>query len=330
MNLPPKPPRILWAVDPSKKAARFYKTVPQVLRYFLRLSGVTVEPVHVLSMAPEVSAAFTAQWRPQYSASALRGVSRLARELKLRNLAPTQILFHETLSTRGAVDTLTNYAERSGADLIVAQTHSRKGIKRLFVGSFAETLLFRSKVPVMLINQRMRPFQGFRHILFPTDFGRHSRMHLNRVIALALAFRSRITLFHSIQHPIEPTGVWLYPSGSLGPFPEYVQDQIRFATQRARAWVKTASAQGVTMDYVIDEKGLSIWNQILHVSRKQDIDLIAMEAQSGPFSSTLLGSVTRQVVRQSLCPVWVLKPKMALAKRQPLQEPPIEAEKAAA
>lgn len=330
MEISPAPLRVLWAVDPSEKSVRFYTSVPQVIRYLHRQPGAIIEPVHILSMAPEVSAEFTAQWRPEYSSSAVKQISRLTQELKLRNLAPPQILFHDSLSTRGAVDTLTEYADRAGAALIIAQTHSRKGVRRLFLGSFAETLLFRSKIPVMLINQEMKRFSGFQKILFPTDFGRHSRAQFNRVIDLALTFQAKVTLFHSVQHPIEPNGVWLYSAGPLAPFPDYVRDQIKFATRRARSWVRIAEKLGVSMNYVINKRGLSISDQILSVSRKWKVGLIAMETQSGPISATLLGSVTRQVVRQSLCPVWVLKPKVAIAKRLSKHEPPENVEKAAA
>ena len=43
------------------------------------------------------------------------------------------------------------------------------------------------------------------------------------------------------------------------------------------------------------------------ITDRIDADLIAMPAQSGAVASTLIGSYTRQIVRNAICPVWVLK-----------------------
>ncbi len=37
--------------------------------------------------------------------------------------------------------------------------------------------------------------------------------------------------------------------------------------------------------------------------------MIAMASQSGPILSHLIGSVTRQVIRQTPCPTWILHPR---------------------
>jgi len=42
-------------------------------------------------------------------------------------------------------------AERWGADLIVIGTHGRRGVKRLLLGSVAEGVARRSRVPVLLV-----------------------------------------------------------------------------------------------------------------------------------------------------------------------------------
>jgi nucleotide-binding universal stress UspA family protein len=312
--------RIQWAIDPGNDSD-FYSSIPTVLRYFLRQAHAVIEPVFVLRMSPEVSADFTARWRPEYCSAAEEQLERLIRSLKIKNTMPPRVIFHDSLSIRDAVDALAADAQRSGAQLIIAQTHSRKGMRRLFVGSFAETLLLRSKLPVLLVGKEMKNFRGIRNILFPTDFGTRSQSHFNRVLDLAHLFDAKVTLFHSVQHPIEPIGAGLFPMAPLGPFPEYVQEQIIWANRRAKSWAKTADEHGVVMEFLLDEKGLSVWDQICSIASKTNVGLIAMEAQSGPVSSALLGSTTRQVVRHAPCPVLVLKPKTARAFRGLKGEP---------
>jgi universal stress protein A len=44
-----------------------------------------------------------------------------------------------------------NYAEKLGAEVIVIASHGRKGLKRLLMGSVAESVMRDSKVPVLMV-----------------------------------------------------------------------------------------------------------------------------------------------------------------------------------
>jgi nucleotide-binding universal stress UspA family protein len=59
----------------------------------------------------------------------------------------------ETLSGRVA-DEIVKQAREWRADLIVMGTHGRRGLKRLALGSDAETVLRQSAVPVLLIREQ--------------------------------------------------------------------------------------------------------------------------------------------------------------------------------
>jgi nucleotide-binding universal stress UspA family protein len=50
-----------------------------------------------------------------------------------------------------ASESLTNYAEKNGVDLILIATHGRSGINEWFWGSVAERVLKTSKVPVLMV-----------------------------------------------------------------------------------------------------------------------------------------------------------------------------------
>jgi nucleotide-binding universal stress UspA family protein len=50
-----------------------------------------------------------------------------------------------------ASQTLTQYAENNGIDLIIIATHGRSGISEWFWGSVAERVLKTSKVPVLMV-----------------------------------------------------------------------------------------------------------------------------------------------------------------------------------
>lgn len=308
--------RVIWALDLGQSAVRFSEEIPKILRYIVRSTGAIIEPVYVLKMLPEIYGDFTAKWLPEYYQAALDRLEEVIEALNLDKITTPQVIFHDNLSTRGAVQTLSEHAARRGADIIIAQTHGREGVKRLFLGSFAETLLFQSHVPVMLISRDMKEFRNFKSILFPTDFGPTSRMRFHRVLELAQKFGARVTLFHSVQNPIDQAvSQESYPGGDEYLVHEYIENQIGAAKRRAASWSEVAEDRGIAMDFVIDEKGLNIADQVIQLARKREIGMIAMESHSGPVSSAVLGSYTRQVARQAPCPVLVLKPRLGHALR---------------
>jgi nucleotide-binding universal stress UspA family protein len=57
----------------------------------------------------------------------------------------------ETIESNGPSQTITDYAEKNGVDLIVIATHGYTGMKNLMLGSIALKVLHESNVPVLLI-----------------------------------------------------------------------------------------------------------------------------------------------------------------------------------
>lgn len=57
---------------------------------------------------------------------------------------------HEVLSGAAAT-TVTDFAEREGADLLVVGTHGRRGPSRWLLGSVAEKIVRASRIPVLTV-----------------------------------------------------------------------------------------------------------------------------------------------------------------------------------
>lgn len=82
---------------------------------------------------------------------------------------------------------LLNYAHESNADLIAVSTLSRKGATRFLFGSFAETLVLQSDIPVLILSPKTQFAGPLSEILFPTDLGETSKETLERVAEMAKA-----------------------------------------------------------------------------------------------------------------------------------------------
>jgi nucleotide-binding universal stress UspA family protein len=304
--------RIVWSIDPFEERSEGRSHVIETL-HELSKQGAMIDPVYVLSPEEyDVNVAFNAPWLKQIRPSVEKVLNHYLKDNQIGNIGRPQILIERRPSLRRAVGTLINYAEKSKADMIVVGTHAKKGISRFFLGSFAETLLLHSKIPVLVVG----PHSEFplherktQNILFSTDFGTASFPTFKKVLALAKAHHAKVTLFHCLPHPIEPviqSGVYLLGGGFVS-FPEYVLQDEERKQKMCEKYVAAGKKVGVAVDVNINPGHGNTANAIIEQAQLGKTDLIAMAAESGAFSAALIGSVTRQVVRAAPCPVWVLR-----------------------
>jgi nucleotide-binding universal stress UspA family protein len=302
--------RVIWAVDAFERDNAVKRNLFALLKELKGRITAEIEPVCVVSAAElSLSAELGPGWLDQYEQAARE---RLTSELKaegLSGLGPPRILSQGAVSVSKSVETLVAYAKRRRADLIVAGTHGRGGVKRLVLGSFAETLILKSPIPLLVVGpERASVRKLFSQVLFPTDLGPHFRRSLRYVLGLCSQFQSRLTLMNVVLGPPEPLiqdGMFLF-GGSWVPVAQYYKQDLDIRRKRLVAAVKTAASRGVRAEYVLRDRGDSISGEITEYAERVGASLIIMAAQSGVVSATLVGSVTRQVVRHSSVPVWII------------------------
>ena len=288
--------KIIWAVDAVQESSALQEHTLEALRYLVTTTHASVEPVYVFSPAQlDMSVEFTGPWSGQFRPTAERVIRDLVAQAHVPGVEDPKVVIQYLPSVRNAVNALESYARLREADVILLNTHARKGVARLLLGSFAETLLLRSRVPVLIVGPGSRAIHGFNEILFPSDFGDHSKTMFRYVVSLAGEFQSRIVLFHAI-----PGGLWIPP-------PHVYLQLVERRRKHADKWARWAATQGVPVEITIEEDVGNISETIMETAQVRQIDLIAMAAQSGPIASTMIGSITRQVVREACCPVWVLR-----------------------
>ncbi|MDO4640929.1 MAG: universal stress protein [Neisseria sp.] len=78
-------------------------------------------------------------------------------EKTARDAGVTEVNTHLLLALKGAHDMaqeLIEYADANAADLLVLGTHGRSGLMHLLMGSFAETVMRRSHLPLLIIRSQ--------------------------------------------------------------------------------------------------------------------------------------------------------------------------------
>jgi nucleotide-binding universal stress UspA family protein len=303
------PLRILWAIDPFENETDTRKRVVATLKQLAESIPVSIEPAYVLSPTEfDLNFAFSATWSREYQEKAERMLTQYLGKQKIPGLLAPKILVERKPSLGQSVRTLLNYAKRSKCNLVSIGTHSRKGLMRVFLGSFAETLMLYSEVPLLIMGPHTTN-KEMNHILFATDLEKGANILFEKVLSLAQNLGAKITLFHAIPHPIEPvvqTGVYLLSGGWVA-WPDFISKEEDEKRKIAERFGEIAKRRGVRFDLIIDSSHTGITSLILKHSKKGKASMIAMAAESGPVTAAIVGSTTRQVVREAQCPVWVMR-----------------------
>jgi nucleotide-binding universal stress UspA family protein len=294
----PKPPLIVWAVDPFEESGPVRTHVEDSLRALVRRTKARVLPIHIFSVSetsPNVDPAIAAL-KLYLQRAAIPGC-----------LEPC-VLFESMTSRSRAAELLLDRALTEGAELVVAGSHGRSTWARWLMGSFAESLLLRAPLPVLLISRRALPLTGHWNTLFATDLGQPSRRLFEESLPLLRRFGGKLTLFHSAPNPIEPvvqSGILLL-GGAWVPVHPYFARDTEARNRKLRAWANHGQRRGVrVLPRLISEPG-SVAGHAVRCVEDVHADLVVAAPHGGPIRSAIAGSVARQMARQLDVPLLIL------------------------
>ena len=136
---------------------------------------------------------------------------------------------------------------------------------------------------------------AIKHVLFPVDFSASSLAIAPCVKAMADRFGSKITLMN-VTHPVS--------SGAAGNADPLASDQeLRTGAQAKLDAVLDKELEDLAVERLAATGGPA--EVIAQFANTAGVDLIMMSTfGKGAFRSSLLGSVTAQVLHDALCPVW--------------------------
>ncbi len=186
-------------------------------------------------------------------------------------------------------------------DLIVLGTHGRTGAQKLLLGSVAEEIFRRSRVPVLTIGPAERhgahKAAKFRRVLFPTDFTPESFAAAPYAISMAQENEARLILLHVAKElETRPTD----------PAAEDAMSNLLFQLHE----IVPASAEPWCRLEAVVQFGNPA-EQILKVAKERDADLIVLGVRDpGPFmgaATHLERNTAHRVVVHAACPVLTVR-----------------------
>ncbi|MGE0634466.1 MAG: universal stress protein [Pseudobdellovibrionaceae bacterium] len=305
--------KIAWAVDPYENRQDLKNKVSQILMCFEKQSSVEVYPIHVLnqplwSYSPIENEIFEKE-RLRATEDNLQWI---VDSFGFESVKKPVILRQTGASVSSSVDLLCEYLDKENFDLVIVGTHGRSGFKRFVMGSFAETLLLRSALPVLVIGAKNEGLSKMDHVLFPTELDDSSEEIFREVVGFCKDMGSRLTLFHSVMRPedfgLEYNVGYLSqePAGGALSLSQMFETELQRKRDKAQAWVDWGRYRQVDTNFILESSSKSIDECICRSADEKKADLIVMESHTGPLEAALIGSTTRKVVRQSKCPVLVL------------------------
>ena len=301
---------IFWLVDPFSKHAELQRSAAMVIRSYTEHKIAQVIPIHFFSayFTGEFPLSLPREWILEIKQKAQEALNLITHDLVIPGLKPLHVVARPYFSIRESIGYLNRLTQRlKNVELVVTSTHGRRGLARFFLGSFAETLLLHLRnTPTLLVNPAWKRNSDFKTILFPTDFSSESKAAFLRLLPLLKPFRSRVTLVHKIAFAWPPA---LMITLDVAPAYEKTLEAEREMKRReAQIWIHEGRRRGIEVHSVMNSHTEdSVEESILDYAKGKHA-ILALASQSGPLSTTLIGSTTRNLVRSSLDPVWVIPP----------------------
>jgi nucleotide-binding universal stress UspA family protein len=178
-----------------------------------------------------------------------------------------------------AVQAISEEIAKKQPDLIIMGSHGRSGLKRVRLGSVAETVLYESTVPVLIVkgSGSDSPPPQIRRVLAPVNFTAFDRECTEMAASLASAFTAKLFVLHA-------------------------QEQSSCELSQVRKvlcqWISRETRSNCDVVEVV-RKGNAAEEILLH-AQEEDIDLIVLGAEHRPFLEiTTWGTTTERVIRHS-------------------------------
>jgi nucleotide-binding universal stress UspA family protein len=296
--------KIIWAIDPYGGTS-FQSSAASLARLLSLHNDVEVVYVRGRSGFPAETEPAAIRFGLSSAETQLR---KILGELKFKPRRPPQILAHGSPYVRSDVRTLVRYAKKVKADAVLVSTNARSGLVRQALGSFSETLVLESAIPIMIVHPKAKADSKPGTILFPTDFSDHSWKAFQQVVSFAKTTGAKVTIFHQYQGEFQsvPEGVSYFTGGRWLKGDRLLDDDLQKVKSKLSKWIDWTEKQNVPCHHVIQFGSENIADATLELAKKERPWMIAMATVTGPIAATFLGSNARWIVRSADYPVWVL------------------------
>jgi nucleotide-binding universal stress UspA family protein len=308
---------IFWALDPFLQNEELNIKAAALAVALMRSfkGGCKLQPVTVIS--PEQldwPARLHGDWEPRFRDGIAKKITDFISSPRSglggvhAEILPPLVLTQEESSLKRSVASLVSAAENAKARMILVSTQARRGVSRLALGSFCETLASRSSIPVATVNPSSENVQAIDRVIWPTDLSEDSKKRLPEVMKLASAFGKKLVLFHKLLVPypslIEPG--YLLAGADIGTVESVFASHRAVQKREMAEWKAEVEKAGLACEEVFVSGPSGVVESILETVKGQPTSIVVIPDQSGPVTAAFIGHLSRSLARESLRPVVIL------------------------
>ena len=231
--------------------------------------------------------------------SALDSFAALAGSLE----GPPVDIHKITSRSISAADSILQFSETNGVDLVVMATHGRRGAKHLMLGSVAEQIARKAPCPVLIANpaDRLPTTKGPEKVMAAIDFSPNSVAALETAAAFAAMLNAELRAVHVVE--IAPIPVCYAdaapPEIDFSAFERAAETNLEEQVA-ALSLPDSMTSIEVRRGYAPDRlaQAAQDWGATLMVAGCRGLTGL---------SHLILGSTTDRLVRQITCPLLVTR-----------------------
>ena len=300
--------KILWPFDPYGN----HKNIDDSIRLFFnsltKVVEYEVQPVYVLS-----STFFTTSdyFEPIDMAALQKNVYEHCQEYLTQfsefPISDPVVIDHNYSSSVAEVSLLRDYVTKNRPDFVLIASQGRSGWERGVMGSFCESFLISSEVPVVVIGKHCRKDVDLARAIMPVEIDNQSQQFLERFLDdHRLEFVDDLTLFHKISFMDLEDIAWAPTLYGLSDFT--TADIIDRAKGKVKDYLSAFLDHPLSrkrLSYKISETLGPVADEIENQVSADSYGMVIMKSNAGFLEANFLGSITRDLIRQSTVPVVV-------------------------
>jgi len=298
--------KILWAIDPQPKFLKYNKRLLKSLSLFFAERGVIVQPVFVMSPDIfQIEQTFSVAFSQKLELAVLEESRNLLKKFEQGGVRPLKILRSTKPGQDQAALLLSRFARSQRAQCIVTLKTSPDYEGR-GAGSFTQSLLFKSKTPLLVVPSDRLDLSALKTIVFATDFSTSSRKAFAHVLRYAKHFSAKVIVYHKIvsnMSALIQSGVYIIGGGWITSTPMSTAER-KNAQKNGADFLNLARQSKVPAKLTLKGSDVSLIDELTSLSKKKGV-MVALGSESGKFESRLIGSVALSLLETSNGILWI-------------------------
>lgn len=301
--------RMHWAFDPYNEVSETWERSIEVMGQLQKDSpGLEIIPTYFLGhdLIHWVSIDTVMQME-QLKPKVIESMNNRLKSFNGIKFTEPEVIICASSSLRSDAKIAAEYFHANSSELVILNTHARKGLGRMVLGSFSENLLLQSQTPLMFVSPNTEAIKNIDNVFYPTDFSDSGFKAFCSYIEKPAIRPSKISLYTKVISPI-PTiaeGITMQANSEWTSLESYIDDVSLTRRKKSEKWKQKATAAGIPIELIVDDKPGVFVDDLLAAIKSSGSGLVVAASFATGTEAILIGSVARNLVRACEVPVLV-------------------------